>query len=45
MPILPIFTYPDPILREKTALVTEFGPELAELLQNMAETMPESSTG
>jgi peptide deformylase len=39
MPILPIFTYPDPILRKKTAPVTEFGPELAELVQNMAETM------
>jgi peptide deformylase len=39
MPILPIFKYPDPILRKKAGVVTEFGPELEELVNNMAETM------
>ena len=39
MAILPIFKYPDSILRKKTEPVTEFGPELAELICNMAATM------
>jgi len=39
MAILSIFKYPDPILRKKAGPVTEFGPELEELVSNMAETM------
>ena len=39
MAILSIFKYPNPILKKKSSPVTEFGPELAELAQDMAETM------
>ena len=39
MAILPIFKYPEPVLRKKAEPVTEFGPELEELAINMAETM------
>ncbi|MEN8143061.1 MAG: peptide deformylase [Thermodesulfobacteriota bacterium] len=39
MAILPIFKYPSPVLRKKSAPVTEFGPELEELVKDMAETM------
>jgi peptide deformylase len=39
MAILPIRIYPDPVLRAKTRLVTEFGPALARLAGNMVETM------
>ena len=39
MATLPIFKYPDPILRKKAGVVTKFGPELEELVSNMAETM------
>jgi peptide deformylase len=39
MPILPIFKYPDPILRKKAAPVMEFDDELVALIEDMAETM------
>ena len=39
MAILKIFTYPDPILREKAVPVTEFNASLQELVNNMFETM------
>jgi peptide deformylase len=39
MAILPIRIYPDPVLRVRTAPVTEFGPALARLARNMIETM------
>ena len=39
MAILRIRTYPDPILREETQLVTEFNDDLRRLTENMAETM------
>ncbi len=42
MPILPIFTYPNPILRKKAVAVIEFDAELAELVADMAETMYEA---
>lgn len=34
-----ILTYPEPILREKSAPVTEFNEELKEIIADMAETM------
>ena len=39
MAILPIAIYPDSVLREETSLVDSFGPDLHELLDDMAETM------
>ena len=39
MSILEIVTLPAPILRQKTRPVTDFGPELQELIDNMIETM------
>lgn len=39
MAILPIVTYNDPILREKTEEVEENSDELQELIDNMIETM------
>jgi peptide deformylase len=39
MAILPIVKYPNPILRRKAALVSEFDAELATLIADMAETM------
>jgi len=42
MPILPILTYPNPILRKKAAAVLEFDAELAELVADMADTMYEA---
>jgi peptide deformylase len=39
MAILPIFTYPNPILRKKNAPVSEFDADLASLIADMAETM------
>lgn len=39
MAILDILTYPDPILRTKTALVTEFDAKLKRLVADMWETM------
>lgn len=37
--ILPILEYPDPRLKKVAARVTEFGPDLAKLVRDMAETM------
>ncbi len=34
-----ILTYPNPLLRKKAEPVTEFNEELAEIIQDMAETM------
>ena len=39
MAILPIFKYPSQVLKKKSAPVTEFGPELKALVDDMAETM------
>ena len=37
--ILPILEYPDPRLRKVAARVTTFGPEVAALVRDLAETM------
>lgn len=37
--ILPILEYPDPRLRKVAARVTAFGPDVAALVRDMAETM------
>jgi peptide deformylase len=37
--ILPILEYPDPRLKKVAAPVTEFGPDVARLVRDMAETM------
>jgi len=39
MAILPILTYPDPRLKRLAAPVADFGPALAALLADLAETM------
>ncbi len=39
MAVLPIKTYPDRVLKEKTAPVTEFDSDLKNLIDNMIETM------
>lgn len=39
MAILTVRTFPDPVLRQKTGLVTDFGPELEKLAGDMLETM------
>ncbi len=39
MAILPILTYPDPRLAQKSKPVTKFGPELEKLCTDMLETM------
>jgi len=39
MPVRPILLYPDPILRRPCSEVTDFGPELAGLVADLAETM------
>lgn len=39
MPKLKIKTYPDPVLKKKTASVTDFGPAMQKLLDDMIETM------
>ncbi len=39
MAVRPILHYPDPRLREPGKTVTDFGPELQELVSDMAETM------
>ncbi len=41
--VLPIVHYNDPVLRTKGAPVTEFGPELSQLAQDMIETMHEAA--
>ena len=42
MAVREIVTVPDPILRKKARKVTEFGPELQNLLNDMVETMREA---
>lgn len=42
MALLPIATVPDPVLRRKARKITEFGPELQKLLDDMVETMREA---
>lgn len=37
--VLPIVKYPDPVLSKKGAAVTEFGPELAEFVEEMWASM------
>jgi peptide deformylase len=39
MAILKLKTYPDPILRKKGEIVTDFGPETQKLFDDMIETM------
>ena len=39
MALLEIVTHPDPVLRRKARKVTDFGPELQELIDDMVETM------
>jgi len=39
MAIYPIRVFPDPVLRSATTRVTEFGPDLARLADDMLETM------
>ena len=39
MALLEIRTYPDPVLKKVAEPVVEFGPELARLVRDMAETM------
>ena len=41
--VLPIVHYNDPVLRTKGAPITAFGPELAELADNMVDTMHEAA--
>ena len=38
MAILPIFKYPDPVLRKQTETGEKFDDELKSLVSNMAET-------
>lgn len=42
MAIYPIRVFPDPVLRMATTPVTDFGPELARLAEDMLETMYEA---
>ena len=42
MAIYPIRVFPDPVLRTATTQVTDFGPELAHLADDMLETMYEA---
>lgn len=42
MSIRPIVTVPAPVLRRKARKVTEFGPELQNLVDDMVETMREA---
>jgi peptide deformylase len=42
MPIYPLRTFPDPVLHMKAADVTDFGPELAKLADDMFATMYEA---
>ncbi|MBU0730040.1 MAG: peptide deformylase [Proteobacteria bacterium] len=39
MAVRKIITYPDPVLRNETKPVTEFGEDLKQLVEDMAETM------
>ena len=42
MPIRKIVTLPEPVLRRKARKVTDFGPELQALIDDMVETMREA---
>ncbi len=42
MGIRKIITLPDPVLRKKARKITEFGPELQNLIDDMVETMREA---
>lgn len=42
MATLEIVTTPDPVLRKKARKVTDFGPELQKLIDDMVETMHEA---
>lgn len=42
MPIYPIRVFPDPVLRAPTVPITEFGPDLVRLVDDMLETMYEA---
>jgi peptide deformylase len=42
MGIRKIVTLPDPVLRKKARKITEFGPELQNLIDDMVETMREA---
>jgi len=39
MPIYPIRVFPDPVLRSATTPITDFGPELARLVDDMFDVM------
>jgi peptide deformylase len=39
MALREVVTHPDPVLRRKARKVTDFGPELQELIDDMVETM------
>ncbi len=42
MPVRPIVFHPDPILRRKARKVTDFGPDMQKLIDDMVETMREA---
>lgn len=42
MPIYPIRVFPDPVLRAAATPITDFGPDLARLVDDMLETMYEA---
>jgi peptide deformylase len=42
MPLREIVSIPDPVLRRKARKVTDFGPELQKLIDDMVETMREA---
>ncbi len=42
MPIRQIATIPDPVLRKKARKVTDFGPDLQKLIDDMVDTMREA---
>ena len=42
MPLLNIVTIPEPVLRRKARKVTDFGPDLQKLIDDMVETMREA---
>jgi peptide deformylase len=42
MPIYPIRVFPDPVLRSATTPITDFGPDLARLVDDMFDVMYEA---
>lgn len=42
MPVRPIITVPDPVLRKKARRVTSYGPDLQALIDDMIDTMHEA---